>query len=219
MIASFPVILPIVGGIAVVLLATRCLIILFRNHRLFFSRILLDNSSVEIGNEKTDCSESSKTQFFKSATCSIGLSILFVSALMSILSILVWLNGYFFRGIDLLELMFGRTLNNSQLHIDRDELCSSLSYLRIIIGLSFLIEPAIEICWVKYQCYRLRPKVQMMTGTEAFHYTKEIERRFYTRPFALMTMERRYARRLILFLGSNMVLASLVIWIVEVLGH
>lgn len=219
MITSFPTILQTLVGIVVALLATKCLIILLKSHRLFFSRILFDGSQIEIGNEITGINEASKTPFLKSFTYRIGLSILFVSTLMSILSVLVWLNGYFFKEVDLLGIMFGRMLNNSQLHIGRDELCSGLSSLRIIIALFFIIEPAIEIYWLKCQRHKLKPKGRVMTANEAFHYSKEMGRRFYSRPFALMTLERRYARRLMFFLGFSMMFSSLVIWIVEVLGY
>lgn len=88
------------------------------------------------------------------------------------------------------------------------------SYFLILTGLFLILIPVCEIAYFKLSVSRLRPKNRMMTGLECFFVTKEIEKRFYSRPFSLMSEPRKKLRKTLFRLGTLLTISGMIIHLI-----
>lgn len=209
----FNTLLPWAAGIILFILVLRIVLIACNYQRLLIYGVVpLDRIYDEP--DKEDWRVTPSLPFWKRIATGIVAIILIAMIVLSLISIFLWFNRCFLCETNITAPFFGKVIDN--LHIEKEVLFASLSVLRIATGIFFLIEPICELRWFKYQCKRLKPKGRMMTGPECHKISVEIGRRFYTKPYSLMTQERKELRRLSRILGSTLIVASIIMLAVDI---
>lgn len=129
----------------------------------------------------------------------IACSIILVATILSWFDVLLFFNREFDLNFQWLSEFYSQRM--AILNIASNEVNKCFYYLHIFVGTAFIVEPLCEITYFKLIVSRLRPKHRMLTGLECYVVTKEIESRFYTTVFSLMSKPRKLMRKVLSTMG------------------
>lgn len=184
-------------------------------HRDYLDNVLFTEEEEELPVEpkaEAISFKASVVRLFKYMLKRFLLSTLLIVTLLSCLDILLYINRELVLNIQWLPDFYGTHM--ADLNLSHDEIYRCFSYLHIVVGIVFMIEPFLEIAYFRYKVSRLRPKGRMMNGSECFVTTNEIGRRFYSTPSSLMSKPRKTLRKVLLGVGVFLTLSWIVAGII-----